>query len=74
MRLASRSGAGETFGIFRSKNKPPGRSAKGNSVKPSVLSSVNQICKRIGFQRWYLANCAIISFISGAPPGDCVGV
>lgn len=26
---------------------------------------------RQDFHRWYLANCAMISFMSGAAPADC---
>src|SRR5690242_6796967 len=36
-KLASRSGAGEILGNFRSRNSPPGRSQKGKSKMPLVL-------------------------------------
>lgn len=69
-KLVSRTGAGEIFGNFRSRNSPPGRSQKGRSKMPLVLGLSTNMNKQ-GVHRWYLANCAIISFISGAPPDCC---
>ena len=49
MRLASRSGAGEIFGIFKSRNRPPGKSQKGNNIKPWTLEDVNRYAKDKAF-------------------------
>lgn len=45
MRLDSRLGARDTFGIPMSKNNASGKSANGNSVRPLALGGVNRYAK-----------------------------
>jgi hypothetical protein len=37
-----------------------------------ALRLIGLMFNRRGFYRWYLANCAMISFMSGAAPAGCV--
>ena len=70
VQLATRSGADKASNIVMSRNRDLGICERQRHYT-SAPRMFALIFNRQGLHRWYLANCAIISFMSGAAPAGC---